>query len=66
LALDDPVKTLKVLKAANPVFKKIRFMQRSDRLYTQIAHVLGTFAPALTASLSKTCESIKATGLTAP
>ena len=34
LEADDPIVTLKVFKTANPIFKKIRFMSRSDALYT--------------------------------
>lgn len=34
LEADDPIVTLKVFKTAQPIFKKIRFMYRSDKLYS--------------------------------
>ena len=36
IALNDPVKSLRIIQTANPIFKKIRFMPRSDALYLQI------------------------------
>lgn len=45
LEADDPIVTLKVFKTANPIFKKIRFMYRSDKLYTQINYALKNFGP---------------------
>ena len=31
---DDPVTTYRIFRTASPIFKKIRFMTRSDTLYS--------------------------------
>lgn len=48
LKQDDPMNTMKVFRTFSPVVKKIRYMYRSDDLYTQINFIIETFAPYLT------------------
>ena len=48
LRQDDPIITMRVFRTFAPVLKKIRYMYRSDELYTMINYVIEKFGPALT------------------
>lgn len=48
LKQNDPIITMRVFRTFSPVMKKIRYMYRTDALYTQINYVIENFAPYLT------------------
>jgi len=65
LAGNDPEATYRLFRTVQPIFKKIRFMSRSDALYTQINYILESFGPAFTKATESTIQFLQAAGLTA-
>lgn len=60
---DDPMTIYRIFRTVSPIIKKIRFMSRSDTLYTQIIHVLDKFGPALIEKTNKTMEFLSSPDL---
>lgn len=65
LKQDDPITTMRVLRTFSPVLQKIRYMYRSDDLYTQINYVIENFAQSLTevTAVSLLCQKSVADAL---
>ena len=61
---NSPEATYRLFRTAQPIFKKIRFMYRSDSLYTQINYALSSFAPAFTKATEETNGYLKGADLT--
>lgn len=64
LETNSPEATYRLFRTAQPIFKKIRFMYRSDSLYSQINYALSSFGPAFTKATEETNGYLKGADLT--